>query len=760
MTPEQYAQVKAAFQAAVDLSEDQRLDFVQNHYGEDEAVLCEVESLLRHHFDATKAVQPSGQDQTLAAEETANENLVVSKWLDDSPPSHAPTLTRKLRRLGPAGMVPLGGLVVCVLLLIVSWYANRSIHVIANERREEDIQSVLGFVERAMHTWVQGELSEAQRVVGSSDFRQSIIEMASEIPGDQPLAPELVASLRKSIDEELATYLGDGGRYTIWNRDLSRQLSSLSSEPPTTNSRELIDSGVLETALAGEPTILFPAPTSPPSTTTTLNDLRLVFPVRGHNHEVIAVILLCSPRITLDFQRSLNSLRIGETGEAFAFNQEGFLLTESRFTDLFDRVANDRKETSSHSTTAPPYPLALRVPPQDLTRASSLPIPRDRSQWAATELLENVQASIHQPQSSESPRNILLTGYKNYLGYPTYGAWRWLPDYEMGIAYEVSTQEANRPYWFLKAQLYFIATLMLICSTGLIGALLSVRRLQRRARQFEEVGPYRLLKLIGEGGMGQVFLAQHSLLKRPTAVKLLKPEYQHRNMARLFDREVQIASQLAHPNTIEIYDYGESELGQLYFAMEYVQGVNLKEFIEAEAPIEIDRCLSILLQISEALAEAHAQGVIHRDIKPQNIMVGPRGMAEHFVKVLDFGLATVLGSHASERVRIAGTLRYMAPECFLDPTAVGPPSDVYSLSAVAYEMFLGKSVPPMDLTETTVIGAWAKRLENLAHSLPNSADPRREGLRLLIIAGLSTNLSIRPKNASEFTQRLQQIRSS
>jgi serine/threonine protein kinase len=105
-------------------------------------------------------------------------------------------------------------------------------------------------------------------------------------------------------------------------------------------------------------------------------------------------------------------------------------------------------------------------------------------------------------------------------------------------------------------------------------------------------------------------------------------------------------------------------------------------------------------------------------------------------------------------------LRYMAPECFLDPTAVGPPSDVYSLSAVAYEMLLGTTVPPMNLTETTEIGAWAKRLEDLAHSLPHSADPRQEGLRLLIIAGLSTNLSIRPKNASEFVQRLRQIRSS
>jgi predicted Ser/Thr protein kinase len=760
MTPEQYAQVKAAFQSAVDLPEDQRVEFVRSHYGEDEAVLCEVESLLRHHFDATRSVQSSGQDQTLAEEETANETPFVSKWFDDSPPSHAPTLTRKLRRLGPAGMVPLGGLVVCVLLLIVSWYANRSIHVIANERREEDIQSVLGFVERAMHTWVQGELSEAQRVVGSSDFRQSIIEMASEIPGDAPLESELVANLQRSIDDELATYLGAGGRYQIWSRDLTRQLSSQSSETPTAISRELIDSGVLEKALAGDPTLLFPAPTSQPSSTTTQNDLRLVFPVRGHNHEVIAVILLCSPRITSDFQRSLNSLRIGDTGEAFAFNQKGFLLTESRFTELFDRIATDRKDSTSNSTIAPPYPLALRVPPRDLTRPSSLPIPNDRSQWAATELLKDVKASIAPSPAPENPRGILLTGYKNYLGYPTYGAWRWLTDYDMGIAYEVSTQEANRPYWFLKAQLYFIAALMLICSTGLIAALLSVRRLQRRARQFEEMGPYRLLKLIGEGGMGQVFLAQHSLLKRPTAVKLLKPEYQHRNMARLFDREVQIASQLAHPNTIEIYDYGESELGQLYFAMEYVQGTNLKELIEAEAPIEIDKCLSILLQISEALAEAHAQGVIHRDIKPQNIMVGPRGMVEHFVKVLDFGLATVLDSHATERIRIAGTLRYMAPECFLDPTAVGPPSDVYSLSAVAYEMLLGTTVPPMNLTETTEIGAWAKRLEDLAHSLPHSADPRQEGLRLLIIAGLSTNLSIRPKNASEFVQRLRQIRSS
>jgi predicted Ser/Thr protein kinase len=753
MTPEQYAQVKAAFQAAVDLPLGERSDYVRSHFGHDEAVVREVQSLLDHHFDFTKEIGAPNSDQAFSDRYYDEEPIAESFEIDDSPTFHAPTLTRKLGKLGPAGMVPLGGLVVCIVLMVVSWYANRSIHDIANERREEDIQSVLGFVERAIHTWVQGELSEARRVVGSSDFRQSIIEMASQGPVDGPLPTEVVLNLRETIDEELAMYLGEGGQYNIWSRDLKRQLGSLSRNSNESVVEEIVDRSVLEKALTGEPTILFPAPAMQ-------THLRLVFPVRGNSHEVLAVILLESPRITLDFQRSLNSLRIGDTGEAFAFDQEGYLLTESRFVDLFAQLKTVDRESSSESQRVASPPLALRVPPRDLTHSATLTFLNERSQWPDTELLKNVKASIVQSPTSENPRGILLTAYKNYLGYPAYGAWRWLPDYQFGIAYEVSTQEANQPYWFLKAQLYFIAALMLICSTGLIAALISVRRLQRQASQFEAVGPYRLLKLIGEGGMGQVFLAQHSLLKRPTAVKLLQPNNRHRNRARLFDREVQIASQLVHPNTIEIYDYGESEAGQLYFAMEYIQGNNLKELIEAEAPLDVERCLSILIQISEALSEAHSKGVIHRDIKPQNIMVGPRGMAKDFVKVLDFGLATVLDSRSMKPERIAGTLRYMAPECFLEPTAVGPPTDVYSLSAVAYEMFQGTSIPPLGLSEMSDIGAWARRLEALARSLRSSEDPQRDKLRLLIIAGLSTNLAVRPKDANEFLIRLRQIQSS
>ena len=754
MTPEQYAQVKAAFQTAVDLPADERSDYVRSHFGDDETVVREVESLLEHHFEFTKIIYGPNSDQS--SDYLSDDDKPI-RWIDDSPQvqysgAHTPTLTRKLRKLGPAGMAPLGGLVVCIVLMVVSWYANRSIHNIANERREEDIQSVLGFVERAMHTWVQGEISEAQRVVGSSDFRQSIIEMASQGQVDEPLEAEAVSDLREAIDDELSMYLGDEGQYTIWSRDLKRQLKSLSRDSTEAASSGAVELHVLEKAVAGEPTILFPAPA-------THTDLRLVFPVHGHNHEVLAVILLSSPRVTLNFQRSLNSLRIGDTGEAFAFDQDGFLLTESRFESLFARVTTFDKESSSQPSPSLPSPLALRVPPRDLTNPSALPLPDDQSQWATTELFDDVKASLDQSPTAEHPRGILLTGYKNYLGYPTYGAWRWLPDYQLGIAYEVSTQEANRPYWFLKAQLYFIGTLMLICSLGLIAALLSVRRLQRQASQYEEVGPYRLLELIGEGGMGQVFLAQHSLLKRPTAVKLLQSNNRHRTRARLFDREVQIASQLMHPNTIEIYDYGESDSGQLYFAMEYIQGTNLKELLVAEAPLDVERCLSILIQISEALAEAHSKGIIHRDIKPQNIMVGPRGMAKDFVKVLDFGLATVLDSRSSQQERVAGTLRYMAPECFLDPTSIGPSTDVYSLSAVAYEMLQGMSIPCMSLSETSDIAAWAVRLEALAQVLPSSKDPQRDELRLLIIAGLSTNLAIRPKDANEFLERLQRIRS-
>jgi serine/threonine-protein kinase len=200
--------------------------------------------------------------------------------------------------------------------------------------------------------------------------------------------------------------------------------------------------------------------------------------------------------------------------------------------------------------------------------------------------------------------------------------------------------------------------------------------------------------LIGEGGMGQVYRARHSLLKRPTAVKVLKPGHDTPAMLARFEREVQLSSQLTHPNTIEIYDYGRTPDSVFYYAMEYIDGLNLAQVVALAGPLPSARVIHILRQVCGSLREAHALDLIHRDIKPQNIMLACRGGEADVIKVLDFGLvkqvAHVGAVGTSSQTVLAGTPLYMSPERLLDQHAVDARSDIYSVGAVGFKLLTGE----------------------------------------------------------------------
>ena len=228
--------------------------------------------------------------------------------------------------------------------------------------------------------------------------------------------------------------------------------------------------------------------------------------------------------------------------------------------------------------------------------------------------------------------------------------------------------------------------------------------LMRRRDKSEvgRIGAYTLKSLIGEGGFAHVYLANHALLKRPTAVKVLKQDQMNaRNLGR-FEREVQLASSLTHPNTIGIYDYGSSDDGHFYYAMEFIKGLTIQELIELDGPQTPERVTWILKQVCASLREAHSKGLIHRDIKPQNIMLCRRGGEYDTVKVLDFGLARNLDETSSNRVTetqlLIGTPHYIAPERIVDPNCMDPRTDIFSLGILAYYMLTGSE--PYDAADS------------------------------------------------------------
>lgn len=196
---------------------------------------------------------------------------------------------------------------------------------------------------------------------------------------------------------------------------------------------------------------------------------------------------------------------------------------------------------------------------------------------------------------------------------------------------------------------------------------------------------YEVVSHIGQGGMADVFLAVDMILNRQVAIKILRADLSTDAVSILrFEREAQAAAALAHPNIVEIYDVGDYK-GHHYIVMEYVTGKTLKQVIRSRGPLVNEEAVDIMKQLCSAISEAHSRGIIHRDIKPQNVIV----KADGSIKILDFGIATAKGSmQLTQANNVMGSVHYLAPE-LAKGEAASPQSDIYALGIVLYEMLAG-----------------------------------------------------------------------
>jgi hypothetical protein len=289
----------------------------------------------------------------------------------------------------------------------------------------------------------------------------------------------------------------------------------------------------------------------------------------------------------------------------------------------------------------------------------------------------------------------------------------------------------------------------------------TVHGLRKAVSDIRRLGQYTLEKKLGEGGMGVVYRASHAMLRRPTAIKLLLPDRSGKDALTRFEREVRRTAMLTHPNTVTVFDYGRTTDGVFYYAMELLEGASLDEIVEVDGPQPEERVIHLLEQAAGSLAEAHDAGLIHRDVKPGNILVVDRGGIPDLVKVVDFGLVKDVGFRARDGETsepaltnantITGTPLYIAPETLTAPETVDARADLYALGAVGYWL----------LTGTHVFGG-NSILEVCAHHLHSVPDPPSIRLQApvsadlenILLACLAKRPEDRPLSAHVLRERL------
>jgi tRNA A-37 threonylcarbamoyl transferase component Bud32 len=290
-----------------------------------------------------------------------------------------------------------------------------------------------------------------------------------------------------------------------------------------------------------------------------------------------------------------------------------------------------------------------------------------------------------------------------------------------------------------------------------------VYRYGRRLAKAQEVGSYRLTELLGRGGMGDVWVAEHQMLARPAAIKLIRPEALGANEAgarvveERFKREARATAALRSTHTVDLYDFGITDDGAFYYVMEMLDGLDLATLVGRHGPLPAARVVHLLRGVCHSLGEAHGQGMIHRDVKPANIFTCRLGPDLDYVKVLDFGLVKSTGKEAggatalTQEGSVAGTPAFMAPEMALGDSSMDGRADLYALGCVGYWLLTGQPVFAGDTPVATLL----KHVQE--EPLPPSRRTEMEvpgDLEAVILSCLAKNPADRPQTAEELDARL------
>jgi serine/threonine protein kinase len=627
--------------------------------------------------------------------------------------------------------------VLAVVFGVAGYWGYSKVNEVTRENIAKGLQVMLASNQKALEVWVEARLQAARGIASSPGIRLR----TEGLTGVEVVSPEsgFLQELRSDL-QCLSIASGFDGYLVV-----DRKGKVLASEGDDLLGEPFEKASELEPVMQGEATLGLPfVPEFPlrPDAGANHPTLFVATPVLGADDEsaIAALCLLVSPQELADL---FVFGRPGESGETYAFNRDAELLSPSRFEEELKAIGllPDRQEASSILN------VQIRDPGTDLVEGGQAEV-RRREQ----PLTRMAQDAVAGNSGSDSD------GYRDYRGVEVLGAWTWLDRYGFGLATEVDAEEALLPNCLMARMFLLLFVLVLGASAALMFSSRWIFLLQCRVNsaldKAQRLGQYTLEEKIGSGGMGTVFRARHALLRRPAALKLLDPGSTTSTNILRFEREVQLTSQLSHPNTVAIFDFGHTPEDVFYYVMEYLEGVDLHRLVTRTGELPEARVIHLLKQVCGSLREAHQRGMIHRDIKPANIILTARGGVQDVIKVVDFGLVKDIERHditVTADHSFCGTPGYVSPESIKGEPVDGR-ADLYALGAVGYYLITG-SMAYGGGSVQEIIAAQVARAPD-----PPSKKSKRSisaELERLLLDCLARNASDRPGSAEEFARRLQ-----
>lgn len=568
-----------------------------------------------------------------------------------------------------------------------------------------NLESILSANTAAMELWLDDQQHLAQEVVEQPEIQSMLVTLLDDPAPSDSESRRDIDRIRDDITARFDESIG--GLENAAASDLLGWVVLDDRCQPILQSRNLIVDRAADLVAAQERAYESRTAIAPPVMVRTRQNKKLpamaaMSSVRRGVRPVGTFALLLTP--SGRFTELLSIARTGQSGETYAFNSAGQLISRSRFEDQLAEIGL----IDSNGDTFEPGSSILKVKVRD--PGTNLLLASESARAAALKQNNSFDPTRMAASAIEGNAATDTTGYRDYRGVEVIGVWRWMDRYGFGIASEIDADEAFEPLNLIRLVMMTTLTMLALAGTGLVGASYLVHRLVRRQASIQsdmkQLGQYELFEVIGKGGMGTVYRGRHELLARDVAVKVLEDNHNESFMTTLgdqrarirFEREVQLTSLLRHPNTINIYDFGRTADDVFFYVMEFIEGVDLKRLLRVDGAQPPGRVIHLLTQICGSIQEAHSRDLIHRDIKPGNIVLTNFCGSYDMVKVLDFGLVRSISQNDVDGSQlrtvtpadaITGTPMYMAPEVIRDSTKADRRTDIYAIGAVGYQLLAG-----------------------------------------------------------------------